>query len=633
MQLPQFNHIVPEKIQPKLQEILENNLNLLEMDSLERPIELFEQIENRLQQFWSPIGHLHAVKSTEALRKAYQECLVLLSDYETTLSHHKKLYQAFRNFKAVSPIEKRILELKLRDFRLAGIDLSDEKKVRYGEIEKALSELGVQFSEHLLDATQSWHYKASEEELKGVPAHLISADRILTLDYPTYSAIQKYAENRELREKCYKAYVTRASELADFQYDNSEVMHKILLLRAELAELLGFKNYAALSLATKMAKTPEQVLTFLNELVIYAKPFAEKELKELTEFAGHELKPWDIYFYGEKLSYKRYEIHQELFRPYFSVDTVLSGLFSLVGKIYGLTFQKRENVEVWDEEVNCFEIYQNNNLCGIFYTDLYTRKLKRDGAWMDDYCSRYQDQIPVAFLTCNFMRPQEGKPGLLTHDDVITVFHEFGHGLHHLLTKINRIDVAGMHGVPWDAVEFPSQFMENFCWQKEILKMLSKHYKTGEVLPDELINKLISSRYFHAGFQLIRQLEFALFDFELHLEKPQDKNFVMNKNKEIHEKVAVIKAPDYNRFPHTFSHIFDGGYAAAYYSYLWAEVLSADAFSLFEENGLFDQKTGQKFLDEVLSQGGSKPPEVLFENFRGRAPDKKAFLKSWGLIA
>lgn len=649
-ELPQFANIVPDKILPMLQEILRDNLNKLETQDLSRPIEVLESIENRLHQFWSPIAHLHAVRSTPELREAYKACLPLLSDYETAISHHEKLYQAFRQYQPLNSAEKRIIELKLRDFRLSGIDLSAEKKTRYGEIEKKLSELGAQFSENILDATQAWSYLASDQELIGIPQEIIPQDKKLTLDYPCYSAVQKYAENRALREKCYVAYVTRASELNhnlqyDNTHDNTEIMQQILSLKYELAELLGFKNYAELSLATKMAKSSDQVLDFLDKLVEHAKPAAQKELSELTDFAEHILEPWDIAFYSEKLSQQRYQIHQELFRPYFPVDHVLSGLFSLVSQLYGLSIQKLENIETWNPEVVCFGIYNSQQkLLGIFYMDLYTRKLKREGAWMDDYCSRYQKsdgelQIPVAYLTCNFHQTR-----LLTHDDAMTLFHEFGHGLHHLLTTIDHIDIAGIHGVPWDAVELPSQFMENFCWEKSLLQKLSKHHQTGEVLPAGLIDNLLASRHFNAGLQLLRQLEFGLFDFHLHLVKPimnaedknkvqdKNKNFVLDLSREIHGKTAVITMPEYSRFPHTFSHIFDGGYSAAYYSYLWAEVLSCDVFSLFEENGILDTATGKKFLDTLLSQGGSQPPEILFKNFRGREPNQQAFLKSWGLI-
>jgi oligopeptidase A len=636
LQLPAFSYEL-SAVEGQLQTLLRDNLEILDSQNLDNPIQVQQALENRLQLFWSPIAHLHAVNSTPALRKVYQACLPLLSDYSTAVAHHKKLYDAVRQYQPNNPAEKRIIEIMLRDFHLAGVDLPPEKKVRYGEIEKSLSELSARFSENVLDATQAWSYTASDEELEGIPVHLLPKDKKLGLDYPCYSAILRYAENRALREKCYTAYVTRASDKQSPDHDNTEIMQKILTLRHELAELLGFKQYAELSLQTKMANSADQVLNFLNQLVTYAKPAAEKELHALTEFAGHTLAPWDTLFYAEKLSRQRYHIHQELFRPYFPTEHVLSGLFSLVSQLYGISIRRRENVETWSEKVSCFEIYTKaDQLQGIFYVDVYTRPFKREGAWMDEYCSRYltpegKQQIPVAYLTCNFMPPQDDLPGLLTHDDVITLFHEFGHGLQHLLTQIDYIDISGIHGVPWDAVELPSQFMENFCWDKTILKSLSQHYETKESLPDDLINKLLASRHFNAGLQLLRQLEFGLFDFHLHLGKPEEKNRAIHIYREIHQKIGVMPLPEYARFPHTFSHIFSGGYAAAYYSYLWAEVLSSDVFSLFEEKGVIDAATGQKFLDVFLSQGGAQPPEILFKNFRGREPNQTAFLKSWGL--
>jgi oligopeptidase A len=634
MLLPQFNHIIASKIQPALENILKGNLKKLENDSLKDPLRLLEQLDNRLQLFWSPISHLHAVKSTQPLREAYAACLPLLSDYETTLSHHQKLYQAFKNYSPQNSEEKRIVSLQLRDFRLSGADLSETQKKRFAQIEKDLSQLETKFGENVLDATQAFEYQIDPQQeaelLKGIPTHLIPENKILTLDYPCYSAIQKYAENRELRELFYRAYVTRASDVGNQpQFDNTPLMENILLLRQEMAELLGFQNYVEYSLQTKMAKTPQQVLEFLNHLVDAVKPKAHLELKELNEYAKFELSPWDVSFYSEKLNHERYNIQQESFRPYFKTESVVTGLFTVISKLYQLSIRKRTvPTDVWHETVECYEIHDKNDaLIGIFYCDLYARKLKRDGAWMDDFCSRYRIndhdlQTPIAFLTCNFLGPSQG----LTHDDVITLFHECGHTLHHLLTKIDRIDIAGIHGVPWDAVELPSQFMENFCWQPEVLKLISNN-----TLPQELMKKLLESRYFIAGLQLIRQLEFGLFDFHLHLQKPVHPNTVIKCYQEISRKVSVIKKPEYARFPQSFTHIFDGGYSAAYYSYLWAEVLSCDAFGAFEETGIFNPQVGKLFLDKLLSQGGSEEPEILFRNFRGRDPNQKAFLKSWGL--
>lgn len=624
MELPQFKHRVPDKIQPELEALLNQNRKQLNTDPLTDPIQLTEILENRLAHFWSPIAHLHAVCSTPELRKVYQRCLPLLSDYSVELSHHSTLYHAFLN----AP-QNRITELAIRDFKLAGIDLSPEKKSRYAEIEKALSELSTQFGENVLESTQHWTYVASDEELRGIPDSIRPDNNTLTLDIPSYMAVQKYAESRSLREICYKAFVTRASELGDVKHDNTPLMTKIVALRQEMAELLGFANYAELSLATKMAHTPEEVLTFLNNLIRRAKPVAQRELKKLEMLADHALQPWDVAFYSEKLQKQLYDLNEESLRPYFPVEHVIPTLFELMHDIFGLRIKKLTGVDTWHPDVQVFEIEQPK---AVFYMDLFVRKNKREGAWMDDYCSRYRKpdgelQIPIAFLTCNFRAPQKDQPALLTHDDVITLFHEFGHGLHHMLTQIDRIDISGMNNVPWDAVELPSQFMENFCWNPTVLKKLSKHVQTGEPLPDSLIQKMIEARQFNAGLFLMRQLEFGLFDFELHVQ-PRPIQTVLEA---VRQKTALLPIPDYNRSPNTFSHIFDGGYDAGYYSYLWAEVLSCDAFSKFEETGVFNIKTGQDYINQLLSQGAAKPIDELFRDFRGRDPDITAFLKSWGL--
>lgn len=628
MELPQFKHRVPAEIQPELQKLLDNNLKLLNGSSWTDPILLTETLENQLAHFWAPIEHLHAVNSTPELRKVYQKCLPLLSDYGVALSHSEKLYQAFLN----AP-QNRVTELAIRDFKLSGIALSPEKKERYAEIEKDLSELEAKFGENILEATQHWKYQATSEELKGIPENLLPPDHILTLDAPCYLAVQKYAESRILREKIYKAFVTRASELDGGQYDNTEIMQKILILRQELAELLDFKNYAELSLATKMAKSPQAVLDFLNNLLNSAKPVAQKELQKLKDLACHELEPWDVAYYSEKLQKKLYDLDEEMLRPYFPVDHVLSALFELMDKLFNLKIKPLQNIETWHPDVLVFEI---ENPKAVFYMDLFVRKNKREGAWMDDYCSRYKKpdgtlQIPVAFLTCNFRSPQKNQPALLSHDDVITLFHEFGHGLHHMLTQIDHIDIAGMNNVPWDAVELPSQFMENFCWHPEILKKISSHYQTHQPLPDEYIQKLILSRQFNAGLYLLRQLEYGLFDFECHLQNPVTPHLAEQIIKTVRQKTSLLNTPDYNRSINTFSHVFDGGYDAGYYSYLWAEVLSCDAFGLFEEKGIFNTQTGQDYINKLLSQGAAQPIEILFKNFRGRDPDITAFLKNWGL--
>lgn len=631
--LPQFKHIAVDKIQPVLSKILAENLNSIEQNDLSDPIGLLEMLDNQLQLFWSPIAHLHAVRSTSALRKTYQACLPLLSQYHTALAHHEKLYQAMlvQKNKRKNKIETRIATLHLQAFRLSGIHLAPNKKQRYAEIEKKLCQLQARFSENVLLATEAFVYQATPSDLKGLPQQVIPADYRLNLQYPVYASIQKYAENRALREKFYQAYVTRASEYGQPEQDNTQIMQEILSLRHETASLLGFQNYATLSLQTKMLKKPKQVFDFLQDLLAHAKPMATQELARLTDFAGFALQPWDIAFYAEKLNRAQYGIDQEMFRPYFAVETVLSGLFSLVKQLYSIHIQQRENVDVWHKTVSCYEIYtvahDRLQLLGIFYLDLYARRSKREGAWMDEYCSRYAQpngeiQLPVAYINCNFL----ANTGL-THDEVMTLFHEVGHGLHHLLTTIDRISIAGIRGVEWDAVELPSQFMENFCWQKAVLMLIS-----DQTLPEDLCDKLLASRYFHAGLHLVRQIEFALLDFYLHTRKPDTEKFVMQVFQAVHAQTAVISTPDYSRFLHTFSHIFDGGYAAGYYSYLWAEVLSSDVFAIFEQTGILNPRMGKKFLKKLLSQGGSRPMSSLFKCLMGRNPDKTAFLKNWGLL-
>jgi oligopeptidase A len=663
MPLPQFNRISIIQIKDQLQLLLQENLDQLNNHlksikniSWDTLIPMLESLENKLDLFWSPVQHLHAVKSTPELREMYQACLPLLTDYQTTLGHHPVLYQAFvtlktsQEFGQLNSVQQRLIELNLRDFHLAGVDLPPEKKQRYVEIERQLAELTSKYGENLLDATQHWFYLVSDEkQLQGLPEHTLHQAKAaaqqhaqtgwrLTLDQPCYMAVQRYADDRVLREKFYAAYVTRASELGDKRFDNSPIMQQILALRYELAKLLGFDNYALLSLATKMAKTPEEVLQFLQQLVIHARPAAKREYQELTEFAGHELKPWDINYYGEQLNQQRFHFNQEQLRPYFQVDNVIKTLFSVVQKIFGIHIRQLSDVEGWHPDVRCYEIIDSHKARrGIFYMDLYVREHKREGAWMDDYCSRWKKsatelQTPVAFLTCNFAKPSSHKPGLLTHDDVITLFHEFGHGLHHLLTTVDYLELAGMHNVPWDTVEFPSQFMENWCWQGEVLKTMAKHVDTNETLPDDLLDSLLQSRFFHAGLQLVRQLEFALFDFHLHIQQPNGEHYIQQILNQVREQVAAYPIPEYNRFQNTFSHIFDGGYAAGYYSYLWAEVLSSDAFSLFEEQGIFNTTLGALFMSTILAQGGAQSPEKLFIEFRGREPDAKALLKSWGLL-
>ena len=669
-QLPQFNVIIPEHIEPTLKQIIcQNRIHLSELlantapftwDNLIAPL---EESEDQLSKMWSPISHLHSVMESDALRAAYNACMPLLTEYHTNFMQNESLYAAVQsianspNYAKLSDEQRKVIDNELRDFRLSGVSLPAESKARYAELQKHLSKLTTQFSENLLDATHGWTLHVTDPEaLKGLPEATIKlaaqaaleANKtgwLLTLDFPCYSSVMKFLENRELRWLMYEAYVTRASDQGPEagRWDNTQIMEDITKTRHELAQLAGFANYAAYSLATKMAKTPERVLQFLNDLVEKSKTFAANEIKELTEFAKsihhiEQLEAWDISFYSEKLREAKYSISQEDLRPYFPAEKVLNGMFTVMGRLFGIKIVERRDVDTWHPHVQFFEVYDSSDhLRGYFYTDLYARPRKRDGAWMDDARVRRRMidgtlQYPVAYLTCNFTPPIGNNPALLNHDEVQTVFHEFGHCLHHLLTQVDHAPISGINGVPWDAVEFPSQFFEFWCWDREALALISSHYETGEPLPHVLYTKLIAAKNFHAGLHMLRQLEFSLFDFRLHLEfDPEKKSQVQTILNEIRQQIAVVPTPQFNRFQHSFSHIFAGGYAAGYYSYKWAEVLSSDAFSLFEENGIFDSKTGQSFLNHILEKGGSKEPMDLFVAFRGREPRIDALLRHCGL--
>jgi oligopeptidase A len=668
-ELPRFSHIMPEHIEPALKQIISQNRqaineilakgNSFTWANLMLPM---EEMGDKLSKFWSPISHLHAVVQTDALRNAYNNCLPLLTEYGTEIAQNETLYQAVLSlasqpeYALLSEAQHKVIEDELRDFKLAGVALASSEKARYAEIQKQLSKLTTKFSENILDATHSWTYHVTDVTvLKGLPEQTLQlltenaaqhnlSGWVITLDHPCYAPVMMYLENRELRWLLYEAYVTRASDQGPKAgtYDNTSLINDILKLRHEKANLLGFKNYAEYSLAKKMADNPQQVLDFLYGLVEKAKKFAELEIKELQEMAKadgiEKLEAWDIGYYSEKLRKAKYDLQQEDLRPYFPINKVLEGMFSVVNKLYGIKIVERFGVDVWHPLVQFFDIFdENNQLRGGFYTDFYARPHKRDGAWMDEFCLRRLTaenklQIPIAYLTCNFNRPLGNQPALLTHDDVVTVFHEFGHCLHHLLTKMNYAGVSGINGVPWDAVELPSQFMEHWCWEREPLALISQHFDSGEPLPDTLYHKLMAAKNFHSGMQLLRQLEFALFDFRIHLEyDPQKGPRVQEILDEVRHQVAVIKVPSFNRFQHSFSHIFAGGYAAGYYSYLWAELLSCDAFSKFEEHGIFDSKTGHEFLTNILEQGGSRSPMDLFVAFRGRKPTIDALLRHNGL--
>jgi oligopeptidase A len=664
--LPLFSQIKPEHVLPAIQEALKNCRNTIETvlkqnskytwDNLIQPI---DEVDEKFSRAWSPVSHLNSVKNSSELREAYEACLPLLSEYGTWVGQHKPLYQAYKQLKeseqyaTLSKAQKKVIDNALRDFELSGIGLPDDKQKRYGEIVAKLSELSSKYSNNVLDATMGWSKLITDiKELSGMPESALAAAQeqakikgkegwLLTLDIPSYLPVMTYCDNRDLRFELYQAYNTRASDQGPNagKWDNTEIIKQILDLRYELAQLLGFKTYADKSLATKMAKSTTQVIEFLSNLATKAKPQGEKELAELKRYAyeffgASDIKPWDIAYYSEKQKQYLYTINDEELRPYFPQQRVINGLFEVVHRIFGITAKERKGVEVWDPEVKFYDLYAaNGELKGSFYLDLYAREHKRGGAWMDDCIGRmrFADghiQKPVAYLTCNFNRPIGDKPALFTHDEVTTLFHEFGHGLHHMLTEIDVSSVAGINGVPWDAVELPSQFLENWCWQPEALAFISGHYQTGEPLPAEMLEKMLEAKNYQAALFILRQLEFGLFDFKLHTQKDLD---ILNTLAEVRKQVAVVPTVEWGRFPHAFSHIFAGGYAAGYYSYLWAEVLSADAFSRFEEEGIFNAKTGNAFLDNILSQGGSDEPMMLFKNFRGREPQLDALLRHYGI--
>ena len=670
--LPPFQHIKPEHVEPALESLIKLNREKLqsllkdnENYSWDNLIEPLEDMDDRLGRMWSPVSHMNSVVNSDALRDAYNNCLSLLSEYSTEMGQNVELYQAYQaikdsaEFKKLDEAQKKIIDNALRDFHLSGIDLADEKKKRFREIRQQLSKLTSKYEENVLDATQAWSkHITDEKKLAGLPDSAMAMAKqaaeakelegwLFTLNFPSYYAVVSYADDRALREEMYQAYSTRGSNQGPNagEYDNSEVMEDILALRHEVAQLLGFNNYAERSLATKMAETPDQVLTFLQDLAKRSKPMAKQELSELTGFARQEhgvsdLSAWDIPYYGEKLRQHTFDFSQEDIKPYFPETTVVPGMFAVVKRLYGISINEIDNVETWHEDVKFYEIRDEKKVVrGQFYLDLYARDKKRGGAWMDDCMGRKRNadgtlQLPVAYLTCNLTQPLGNDPALFTHDEVTTLFHEFGHGLHHMLTQVEHIGVSGINGVAWDAVELPSQFMENWCWEREALDLIAAHYQTGEPIPEELFNKMYAAKNFQAGMQMLRQIEFSLFDFRMYYEyKPEFKGTgsIQKTLDEVRSEVSVLLPPSYNRFQHGFSHIFAGGYAAGYYSYKWAEVLSADAFSLFEEKGIFDSETGDAFLECVLERGGTKEPMELFKKFRGREPEIDALLRHSGI--
>jgi oligopeptidase A len=665
--LPPFSRIEPAHVEPAISELIARNKQRIDellagtesytWDNLLHPI---EQLEDELSQAWSPVSHLNSVRNSDTLREAYNACLPLLSEYGTWMGQHSQLCAAYQQiadspaFAALDAAQRKSIEHALRDFRLAGVSLPPEKKSQYGELRQRLSKLGSKFGENVLDATNAWSRQVSREELQGLPETALANARqaaqqagvdgyLINLEFPSLSPVLNYCDNRALREEVYTANCTRASEQGPHagQWDNTDLIAETLELRAQLARLLGFDNYAELSLATKMADTPDSVIRFLQQLAEQSLPQAEAEWRELEAFARAEsdlatLEAWDVSYYSEKLRQQRYQVSQEDIRPYLPVSRVLPGLFEVVRRLYGIEVREVTQFDTYHPDVQLFELLREGEVIARFYLDLYARAHKRGGAWMDTCRVRRETglglQIPVAYLVCNFTPPVGEKPALLTHNELTTLFHEFGHGLHHMLTRQTVAAVSGINGVAWDAVELPSQFLENWCWERESLAFISGHHEDGTPLPEALLDKLLAARNFQSGMAMVRQLEFSLFDFRLHLEWGSDGfDSVQRLLDDVRNQVAVVKLPPFNRFQNAFSHIFAGGYAAGYYSYKWAEVLSSDAFSRFEEEGIFNADTGADFRTAILESGGAREPMELFVEFRGREPKIEPLLRHCGI--
>jgi len=666
--LPAFSKITPEMVQPAIESLIQDNREQVQLltrqtnvdwDNLVKPLSL---MSDRLSKAWSPVRHLNSVKSSDALRDAYNACLPILSEYSTEISQNRDLFDAYKRitdssqFDSFDGAQRKALEDSLLHFRLGGVELEGQDRERYQQLQKDLSQLQSKFENNLLDAGQAWQYCTEDEsQLRGLPESARAllcqlaqqkalAGYRVTLDMPCYLAVITYADNRDLRKMIYEAYVTRASDrgITDKIWDNAPYMQEIVAKRHVKAKLLGFENYAEYSLQTKMADSVDEVVEFLQDLATRSRQTALDELQETQLFAKSlgfesELEAWDYPYYSEKLKQHRYQISDEDLKPYFSDQQVISGLFDLVSRLYRVSISSLESIDCWHESVGFYQIKDTKgDVIGQFYLDLYARENKRGGAWMDGCVDRYHidgvTQIPVAYLTCNLTPPIGDDAALFTHDEVITLFHEFGHGLHHMLTRIDVPEVSGINGVEWDAVELPSQFMENFCWEKEALQLFARHYQTGEALPDHLFQRMMEARNFQSALQMLRQLEFSLFDIRLHqqpdIESAEQIQQILD---QVRNDVAVIKTPAINRFQNGFSHIFAGGYAAGYYSYKWAEVLSADAFAAFEEEGIFNPETGNRFLQCVLEKGGSRPAMESFRCFRGREPEIDALLRHSGI--
>ena len=662
--LPQFEAIQPEHVVPAISRLLaEQRARLGQLEALGSPsfnqvVVPLEELRHRVNRVWSPVAHLNAVMNSEPLRAAYNACLPLLSEFHTDLAQSEPLYRAYshiasRESDTLDNVQREVITHAMRDFRLTGVALDAQRKARFKAVMMELSRLAAKYEENVLDATNAWsHHITDVGQLAGInPGILEQAERrareqqlrgwLFGLDQPSYVAVVTDGESASLRRAFYEAWTTRASDQGPSagQYDNGAVMEEILRLRHEAARLLDFPSFAEYALANRMARTVPEVLDFLRQLVRAAKPAGAAELDELERFAGRKLDPWDITYYSERLQQSRYAVSQEQLREYLPLPRVLTGLFEVAEKLFDVRIRERQGVSLWHPDARYFEVQSPSGApVASFYLDAYARPHKRSGAWMDDCVGRKslggEAVLPVAYLVCNSLPPRGERPALLTHDDVVTLFHEFGHGLHHMLTRVNYPSLAGVNGVAWDAVELPSQFMENYAWQPDVLKRISAHIVGGEPVPEVLQRQLIATRSFQAGLQTLRQVEFALLDMRLHAEyQPERGGRIYELLEQVRAEVAVVPMPSWNRYPHSFSHIFAGGYAAGYYSYKWAEVLAADAFGAFLERGTFDRSTAQRFLDSILSRGGSRDPLEAFVEFRGRKPQVEALLKQYGIAA
>jgi oligopeptidase A len=661
--LPKFSGIRTEQIEPTIRQQLDDNRAQLAAllatgaDTWSTLVVPLEEMQHRLSRTWSPVSHMNAVVNNDALRAAYNACLPLLTAWNTDLAQNERLYRAYesilqREGPSLTHPQRKLLENALRDFRLAGVSLPEERKQRFKAVMAELATLQAKFDENVLDATNAWsRHIENPQELTGLLAPIVERAKaaaqaqgregwLFTLDAPNYLAVMMHAEQEPLRREFYEAWVTRASDRGPLanRWDNGPLMTQILSLRQELAALVGFATYAEYSLATKMASDVTEVREFLQQLATRSRPVAQREYDELTRFAGTRLNAWDVAFHGERLKRERFALSEEALRPYFPLPRVLSGMFRVAELLYGVRIVERQDVDVYHADAHFYDVLDaDGSPRAGFFVDPYARAKKRGGAWMDECIGRKRlgsaTALPVAYLVCNFMPPVGAKPSLLTHSEVVTMFHEFGHGLHHMLTRIDYPSIAGINGVAWDAVELPSQFMENFAWRPEVLPLISAHIDTGEPLPQAELARLLGSRSFQAGMQTVRQLEFALFDLRIHSERPSEIAAIMQILAQVREAIAVVPAPEFNRFAHSFQHIFAGGYAAGYYSYKWAEVLAADAFSAFEERGIFNAEVSKRFLTSILERGGSRDAMEAFVEFRGRKPEIEPLLKQLGLAA